>query len=676
MDTIKNNLDNYEKISILYTQFAPESLFNKIILKSISSDFHDALGFEDTLNKYKNFKDINDKFFDVVLIDNRFGLEICYEILKINKNQRIMIKVKLDNTDHLASFYISGFNDFIYEPLSKLSLEKTVYKISDQMEYGNLLTRSLNKQNEDMTAVVSEYENKLQSIEAKLETKNAFFASMSHEIRTPMNAIIGMSEILIEDISLNRNQIETAKTINRCANMLVGIITDLLDFSKIEAGKIVLENTSFDLNMILSYLADMTTLKAHEKGLDLTFNIDHNIGKIYRGDPLRISQVLLNLLINAIKFTNKGSVTLSVKTIDSKDDTSTVQFEIQDTGIGISEEALLELFQSYSQASSDISRKYGGTGLGLTISKQLIQLMHGRIWVESDEGKGTTFFVNIRLDRDTEQRSYRLPSKDIMNMKVLAIDSNQNSVNSLINLLEYFHISVESATNAKDGAILIDTMKFDIIFIDKAMYPLFDIKAYKLKNHTHVILIENWKHIVNHEKVDYSVIDEILKKPFQQQMIFEILANLYNINGLPNNPKQSDKFNKESIRVLGKHSILIAEDNDINQKVMKGLLAGTQLELEFADDGQIAINKLRENNKKYDLIFMDINMPNMDGYMATRIIKHEPLLKNIPIVALSGDAIQEDIQKAKDIGMDDYLSKPIDVKALYAILVKYLQKES
>ena len=671
MKEITNTQDE-TTLSILYAQYDEESYFIKTIFKSISKTFHSSLGFEDTVNKFKNFKDINDVYFDVIIIDNRFGLDICHKILKINSQQKIIIKINLDNNENLSSFYVNGFDNFIYEPLSKLSIEKSIYHAKGQVEYANLLTRSLDKQNKKMTNLVTSYEHKLHDSEKKLEERNAFFASMSHEIRTPMNAIIGMSHVLLDDDTLTRNQMETVKTINNSSTMLLAIINDLLDFSKIEAGKLSLEKTSFDLNMILSYLADMTSLKAQEKGIYLTFDIDHNIGKHYLGDPLRISQILLNLLSNAIKFTDKGGVILKIKTIDSVDGKSTIQFEVKDTGIGLSEEALLKLFQGYSQAASDTTRKYGGTGLGLTISKQLVEIMRGKIWVDSEERVGSTFFVNITLDRDNEKRNYRLPSKDIMNLHVLIIDTNINSINSLKNLITYFRMDVDGSINFDDAKILMDKNKYDIIFIDKHTYNLFDVNSYKIKNDAHIVLIEDWKNILSNQEIDYTVVDEILKKPFHQQMIFEILTRIYNINGISNNGHQIDKHSKNAIKKLGKHRILVAEDNEINQKVMNGLLSGTKLQLDFADDGQIAIDKLKNSKKAYDLIFMDINMPNLDGYMATQIIRKDSLYDDVIIIGLSGQGSDEDIKKAKDIGMQDYLLKPIDVNILYDTLIKYL----
>lgn len=663
-----NHFTGYEDLSILYAQHTKESYFNQKILASVAKTLHSSLGEEDVLNKYINYKDINGSFFDLIILDNRLGLNICSKILDINPEQKIIIKIKLDDNAHLSDFYINGFDDFIYEPLSRVSIEKTINKVIQKNKHVNT------KAHKDIADVVSEYEKKLQDSQRMLEQRNEFFASMSHEIRSPMNAIIGMSKLLLDDKSLNRNQHESVETINRASNMLLGIINDILDFSKIEAGKISLEQTSFDLNMILSYLADMMSLKAKEKGIELIFEVDHNIGKNYLGDPLRVSQVLLNLLTNAVKFTNHGSVTLAIKTIDSTEGESNIQFEIIDTGIGISKEQQKSLFQSYSQASSDTSRKYGGTGLGLTISKQLVELMGGKIWVESEYHKGSTFFVNLTLPTDTDRRKYRLPSKDIMKMKVLIVDSNLKSTSSLRNLLEYFHLSIDSADNIIDAKQIMEQKHFDILFIDEEIYKQCDIDSYKNKSKANIVLVENWTNVLKRKKVDYNVIDEVLQKPFHQQMIFETLSKLYNMNGMPNNKNQTDTYDKKSVISLGEHKILIAEDNNINQKVMSGLLSGTKLKIDFANDGEEAIEMLSNAEEPYELIFMDINMPNLDGHMATQIIRKNRTYNDIAIIALSGYSSQDEIKKAQDAGMQEFMQKPIDVKTLYELLVKYLSK--
>ena len=670
--TMQDSFKTYEGMSVLYAQESDENLFNLKILKSIFNDFHSSLGIEDALNKYLNFKELNGKYVDLLIVDNRFGLDICRTILGVNPKQRIIVRVKLYNNEHLSDYYINGFDSFIYEPLSKLSIDKTISNIIEKVDYTNLLARSLEKE-EKISTIVSEYEHKLEDSQRKLEQRSEFFASMSHEIRSPMNAILGMSQILMDDTTLTIEQLENAKTINRSTTMLLGIINDILDFSKIEAGKLSIESTSFDINMILGYLADMISFKTQEKGITITFDIDHGIAKNYLGDPLRISQVLLNLIGNAVKFTDKGEITLSVKTLEAEnEDQSRILFEVADTGIGMSKDQMANLFQSYSQASSDTSRKYGGTGLGLTISKQLVELMDGKIWVESELGKGSSFFVDILLHNDTAQtkRKYRLPSKDIMSWKILIIDAHLKSVSSLENLLKYFHIKAQVATNAVQTKEILSKNRFDLLFIDEDMFEIFKFASYKEKTKVKIVVIEDWVKSLKSKKTFNPAIDELLKRPFTQQMIFNSLSNLYNKGNDYTSQEMSTP--KNQVKELGVHKILIAEDNLINQKVMRGLLLGTELELEFADDGLEALKILQKADELPKIIFMDINMPNLDGYMATESIRRNPNYDNIIIVGLSGNSQDKEIQKAKDVGMQDYLLKPIEVDELYKVLLKYL----
>ncbi|QSZ41195.1 response regulator [Sulfurimonas aquatica] len=670
-ETSYNYLKIYEHLSILYAQYNEENKFNQKILKSVSQIFHSSLGVEDTINKYKFLKEINGSYVDLLIIDNRFGLELCHTILEINPKQRIIVRVKLDNNEFLSDFYVNGFDDFIYEPLTTLAIDKTISNISEKMDYTNLLARSLKKEEE----IVLEYEDKLEESQRKLEQRSEFFASMSHEIRTPMNAILGMSQILIEDSTLTLSQLENAKTINRSTNMLLGIINDILDFSKIEAGKLTLEKTSFDLNTILSYIADMISFKTQEKGINIIFEIDHNIGKNYFGDPLRISQILLNLVGNAVKFTDEGSVTLSIKTLkDDTDSKTNIQFEVSDTGIGMSKAQLSGLFQSYAQASHDTSRKYGGTGLGLTISKQLVELMDGKIWAESEEGKGSSFFVNIVLEHDESAdtiRKYRLPSKDIMSWRVLIIDSHLKSQESLKYLLKYFHIESHSAFNTQETKEILSKTRFDLLFIDEKMFDMFNFASYKEKTGIKIVVIEEWMNSLKSVKAQNDAIDELMKRPFNQQMVFDTLSKLYNKTNNAEIP-ESELSSKDKVKELGKHKILIAEDNLINQKVMRGLLNGTELELEFADDGLEALKALQNADELPEIVFMDINMPNMDGFMATKSIRRNSTYDKIIIVGLSGNVEEAEIKKAKESGMQEYLSKPIEVKALHGVLLQYL----
>ncbi|MEA3372009.1 MAG: ATP-binding protein [Campylobacterota bacterium] len=662
-------LKAYKHLSLLYAQYNDENLHNQEILRSVSNNFQSSLGFQETLKKYKNFKKLFGFYYDFVVIDHRFGLDLCYHILYINPTQKIIIRVKLYNNENLCDFYVNGFEHFLYEPLSKLSVDKSIHKITEIADYNRLLK----VQDDNIARMRQEYEKKLETSQQKLDEKNKFFASMSHEIRTPMNAIIGISQIMTDDHTLNKQQLENIKIISRSSNMLLAIINDILDFSKIEAGKISIEKTSFDLNMILSYLADMISLKSHEKGIKITFEVEHSIAKNYLGDPLRISQVLLNLINNAVKFTDHGHVSLYIRALKSTNKISTLEFEVKDSGIGMKEEQLQKLFQSYTQASSDTSRKYGGTGLGLSIAKQLVKLMDGEIWAQSSYGKGSSFFVNIPLYNGSDsKRNYRLPSKKIMQWRTLIIDSDKESAHSLHNLLDYFHIKADIVLKVDDVQETLNKKRFDLVFVDEDIFNIFNFKAFKKYNSSKIVVLENWINSIKSNNIHNETIDKLLKKPFNQQMIFDILSHLYNVNATLETHKEIDVSLKERVKALGKHKILIAEDNLINQKVIRGLLIDTELEIEFAYDGLEVLEYLQLKQELPRLIFMDINMPNLDGYMTTQSIRKDVAYASLVIIGLSGNSQAEEIQKAKESGMQDYLLKPIQVQELYAVLLKYL----
>lgn len=513
-------------------------------------------------------------------------------------------------------------------------------------------------------------------MENKLKAQSDFFASVSHEIRTPMNAIIAMSQILMDDHGLAKKQAQTVITINNSSNILLGIVNDILDFSKMEAGKLTLENIPFELDIILNYLADMVGLQIKEKGLELIFDIDHNVEKNFFGDPLRVSQILLNLISNAVKFTETGSITLSIKTLNSTKESSFIQFEVKDTGIGIKKDRLDTLFQNYSQTDSDTSRKYGGTGLGLSIVKRLTSMMDGSIWAESEYGRGTSFFINIRLQKDRRdtRRKYRLPSVELMKKKVLIIEPREGSTAALKNMLAYFHISATAVPSVKDAQTYLKGETFNVLFIDEELYSRDGIDDVALQTIEKKVIIEDWMDSLQKVDTGSSTDYKYLKRPFNQQMLFETILTLYNYKS-ENEVEKIDSYSKDDLVKLGEHKILVAEDNKINQKVIQSLLVDTDIEAICVNDGEELIEKLYSATYKYKVILMDINMPNINGYEATYKIRQNSKYNDIDIIALSGDTSNEDIEKSISSGMQSHLAKPIDVKEFYRVLIRSLKSE-
>ena len=663
-----------QDLSILHAQNV-EDVDTEEFLSSICETLLSALGKYELLDTYKHYVDDNKKF-DLVIIDSNLNLKVCKTIFAINPEQKIIINIKKDSDVDLSEFLSHGVSNFIYE--LGFASNSTILHIPKNINSDNLLLRYMSaytivkKEKELQT---TQYGNTISELEDKLNDKSNFLATMSHEIRTPMNAIIGLSQVMIDENTLTTNQLEHVQTISRSSNMLLGLINDILDFSKIDAGKLELEKIQFDLNMILDYIADMIGLKVIEKGIELIFDIDPSVRSSLLGDPMRISQILLNLMSNAVKFTDEGSITLKVRTLDTTGTKVHVQFEVTDTGIGLTDVQLEHLFENYSQADKSTTRMYGGTGLGLAISKQLVKLMDGRIWAESKHGEGSTFFVIATLDIDKphERRAYRLPSKEIMQKRILIIDSHEKSANALMHMLGYFHMQVENVQTAEDAKALLKEEEFDIIFVDGSMYNVCNIETCKQTFMPMIVIIENWmSHLSTNDYIQRDA-DTYLKRPFNQQMLFDTIVRLYSDDKTIIHPHKRS-YTKNDIRALGKQHILLAEDNPINQRVMQGLLDDTGFELTFVENGELAVKAI-QSSQKFDLVLMDINMPVMNGYEATSEIRKDIKFDKTPIIAMTANVMPEDVKKAKESGMQDHLTKPVDVLSLYDVLMSFLEEK-
>ena len=510
------------------------------------------------------------------------------------------------------------------------------------------------------------YINKIKELENQLEEKDIFLASMSHEIRTPMNAILAISDMLLEEKTLNEKQNEDIKTISNSSKILLGIINDILDYSKIGAGKLKLEKISFDINMVLDYVGDMISMMAQEKKLDIVFDIGTNVKAKYIGDPLRLSQILLNLMSNAVKFTKKGSVTLKIRNLNPENtDSSNLLFEVMDTGIGIAPKNISNLFNEYIQAEDSITRNYGGSGLGLNISKKLTKLMNGEIWVESELDKGSTFFVNIsfEISSPNEHRVYRLDSTEIMKKKVLIIDSKEKWTNVLKNMLSYFHIDTTITSTPQEASKTITTDKFDIVFIADYTCNCKDLEFLHNYKDIKIIIIKNWQFTLKKEFQEKFDVITYIKRPFNQQVLCNTLNTLYY------KQEKKQEVSKKDLKTIPHKKILIVEDDLINQKIMLNLFKDTNCEITLANNGQEAINII---SKEFDLVLMDIKMPILNGYDASKIIRERFSQDQLPIVALTGNTSQEDIAKTKEYGMQYYLAKPLDIKTFYKLMVEIL----
>ena len=630
---------------------------------------------------------------DKVMLDQIGGFKSIIH-LPINKDNKPIGVISISSFDSFVTLsredinYLEMLSSFIGTSIVNAGLYSTIADQKNEIEE----TLSELKSTQDKLVETEKKKNEalviaMQAAEASAEAKSSFLANMSHEIRTPMNAIIGLTELALQREMTPKMRDYLGK-INTSSQTLLGIINDILDFSKIEAGKLSIEETEFNLYEVIDHISDIFSTRIVDKNISMIINPSPKIPRLLIGDPLRLSQVLINIINNAIKFTNEGEIQVSIDISSLEGDQVVLEFQVADTGIGIPPEVIPLLFTPFTQADGSTTRKFGGTGLGLSICKHLVELMDGEINVESHLGFGSKFSFTAGLKVANLScvglyNSMGLIPEDVTNKNILIAADNIHESNYLFEILKNHRVKAE---RVHDFSSVVHELskenRYDLLLIDSNLLNQSftqRIAELHLLYSGKIVLLSPFGFDNSIDKSSLQYINNIITKPIKiSDLINCICKNL--LSGHEYTPIYKSSINDEKaydeLEIIEKVRgirILLTDDNVINQQVGRELLERVGAVVDVADDGKQAIAKALQN--QYDIIFMDLHMPEIGGLEATQILRSMQSTKDMPIIAMTANAMQGDRDNCINGGMDDYISKPVMTKDLYELLLKWDPRE-